>query len=177
MIGEVGENGIEPIGFGVVEECPGADEVETLFEEFEFEFGVLADVADSPVGEAAAGWVEGFEEAEAEGFVTAGGEAAVVVEDDREEVFFFEAIVGAVLVYEAADGGDDRVRDEAAQAEVSDRVLAVEELCWVFGVGLEVSIGSRKEDGFRSSGGGEALEGGVGGGHGVARGLAAFFLG
>ena len=131
---------------------------------------MLADVADGPVGEAAAGWVEGFKELEAEGLVRAGGEAAVVVEDDREEVFFFEAIGCAVLVHEAADGGDDRMGDEAAQAEVGDRVLAVEELGWVFGVGLEVAIGGGDRDGFRSSGGGEFLESRVGGGcHSFAR--------
>ena len=141
-----------------------------MFEEFEFEFGVLADVADGPVGEAAAGWVKGFEELEAEWLVGAGGEAAVVVEDDREEVFFFEAIVCAVLVHEAVDGADDRVGDEAAQAEMGDRVLAMEELGWVFGVGFEVAIGGGDWDGFRSSGGDEFLEGGVGGGcHSFAR--------
>ena len=93
-----------------------------------FEFGVLADVADGPVGEAAAFWVEGFEDLEAEGFVMAGGEGSVVVKDDREEVFFSEVIVGAVLVHEAVDGGDNRVGDEAAQAEMGDRVLALEDL-------------------------------------------------
>ena len=107
-----------------------------------FEFGVLADVADGPVGEAAAFWVKGFEDLEAEGFVMAGGEGSVVVKDDREEVFFSEVIVGAVLVHEAADGGDNRVGDEAAQAEMGDRVLALEDLGRVFGVGLEISIGS-----------------------------------
>ena len=124
-----------------------------------FELGVLADVADGPVGEAAAFWVEGFEDLEAEGFVMAGSEGSVVVKDDREEVFFSEVIFSAVLVHEAADGGDNRVGDEAAQAEMGDRVLAPEKLGRVFGVGLEMSIGSRKEDGFRSSGGSEFLEG------------------
>ena len=141
-----------------------------MFEEFEFEFGVLADVADGPVGEAAAGWVEGFEELEAEGFVGFRDEAAVVVEDDREQVFFFEAIVCAVLVHEAVDGSDDRVGDEAAQAEVGDRVLGLKKLGGVFGVSLEVVIGSGNEDGVRSSNGGELLEGGVGRGvHGFTQ--------
>ena len=93
------------------------------------------------------------------GYANAGDEGSVVIKDDREEVFFSEVIVGAVLVHEAADGGDNRVGDKAAQAEMGDRILALEKLGRVFGVGLEISIGSAEEDGFRSSGGSEFLEG------------------
>ena len=72
VIGEVGENGIEPIGFGVVEECPGADEVDALFEQETFYFGVLADVADGPVGQGADFGIIGGEDLEANGVVGRG---------------------------------------------------------------------------------------------------------
>ena len=63
----------------------------------------------------------------------------------------------AELVDEVADGGDDRMGDEATQAETGDRVRVREEA--FFGMGEEVAIGGGDWDGFRSSGGGECLEG------------------
>jgi len=69
----------EAIGFGVVEECPRGDEVNALFKEESFDFGMLANLANGPIGETATFGIEGVENLETDGAIGGGIGFTVVI--------------------------------------------------------------------------------------------------